>query len=654
MKQRLLAVCLWWLWAYQAPAQTPYIDSLTQELKGSLADTSRAYSMMRLGIALETVDTALCSRTYNEGIQFASSKGLDYQAALLYFNRAYLYIARASYQEAEKTLDSALVFLGRSSHVNTLFKTASVYATLSEVKRHQGDYQQAVAWQNKAIELYIKLDKPASLLTAYINQASVFKDLNEFVKEEEYGRKALAIARSTGRRQDLFSAHFTIALALTMQNQYQKADDHIDSSRKYYDENYAHQAVISYHLVAGLIDMNLNRLASANEHFTKTGQIAEQAKDVFGNIQARLQLARVLTLQKKFREGEALLLAIQKERADLQMNHQVILLDYLARLYEEWGDAKKALPYYKKYKEVSDSMSSIQNKQYASNLEVQYQTAQKEATIQQLEADKKFQQLNIRQKNTLNYILIGGAVGLLVISLLTYRNYRHKQKLQQQRINELETEQQLTAAEAVLKGEEQERTRLAKDLHDGLGGMLSGIKYSLRTVKENLVMTPANALAFERSMDMLDSSIQEMRRVAHNMMPETLVKFGLDAALKDFCNDITQSNALQVTYQSIGMNGPDISQTTTITIYRIVQELINNAIKHAAARTSIVQISRTGDKVSLTVEDDGGGFDPAILQGTKGLGWSNIQNRVGYLKGNTDIRSEPGKGTSVLIEFETA
>ncbi len=217
--------------------------------------------------------------------------------------------------------------------------------------------------------------------------------MNEFLKEEEYGGRRWPLPPQRAKGRDLFNAHFTIALALTMQNQYQKADDHIDSSRKYYAEGDPHQAVISYHLVAGLIDMNLKRLGSANEHFTKTAQIAEQAKDVFGNIQARLQLARVLTLEKKFKEAESMLLALQKERTDLQMNHQVILLDYLARLYDEWGDPKRSLPYYKEFKEVSDSMSSVQNKQYASNLEVQYQTAQKEATIQQLEADKKFQQL---------------------------------------------------------------------------------------------------------------------------------------------------------------------------------------------------------------------------------------------------------------------
>ncbi|MGB2704389.1 MAG: sensor histidine kinase, partial [Chitinophagaceae bacterium] len=212
-------------------------------------------------------------------------------------------------------------------------------------------------------------------------------------------------------------------------------------------------------------------------------------------------------------------------------------------------------------------------------------------------------------------------------------------------------EKQLAATEAVLQGEEQERTRLAKDLHDGLGGMLSGIKYSFQTMKGNLIMTPDNAQAFERSMDMLDSSIKEMRRVAHNMMPEALVKFGLETALKDFCNDINQSGALQINYQSIGMENAKVEQTTAVTIYRIVQELINNTMKHASAKTAIVQLSKVGNEISVTVEDDGIGFNPVILQGTKGIGWSNIQSRVEYLKGKLDVQSEPGKGTSVHIEL---
>ena len=282
---------------------------------------------------------------------------------------------------------------------------------------------------------------------------------------------------------------------------------------------------------------------------------------------------------------------------------------------------------------------------------MKYETEKKEIQIERLKADKELQQLSIRQKNTLNYILIGSAFTLLIISLLTFRNYKQKQKIQEQRISELEKEKQLTATEAVLKGEEQERTRLAKDLHDGLGGMLSGIKYSLNTMKGNLIMTPDNSQAFERSMDMLDSSIKEMRRVAHNMMPEALVKFGLDTALKDLCNDVNQSGALQVNYLSIGMENAAIEQTTAITIYRIVQELINNTMKHAAAKTAILQVAKSDSHLSVTVEDDGKGFDKTVLNQAKGIGWSNIQNRVEFLKGTLDVQSEKEKGTSVHIEL---
>jgi signal transduction histidine kinase len=277
-------------------------------------------------------------------------------------------------------------------------------------------------------------------------------------------------------------------------------------------------------------------------------------------------------------------------------------------------------------------------------IEKKFETEKKEAQI-------KLQQAQLRQRSILNYFLIAGSAALLLLLFLSYRNYRNRKKLQQSRIDELETERQLTATEAVLKGEEQERTRLAKDLHDGLGGMLSGIKFSLRNMKENLIMTPDNAQAFERSIDMLDSSIKEMRRVAHNMMPEMLLRYGLNIALEEFCNETNRSGAIHANYQFVGANDKTIDQTIAVTIYRIVQELVNNAIKHANAQNVLVQLQVSDQEklLMITVEDDGKGFDKSLLAGSKGMGWSNIQNRVDFLKGKMDINSEPGKGTSVLI-----
>jgi signal transduction histidine kinase len=308
------------------------------------------------------------------------------------------------------------------------------------------------------------------------------------------------------------------------------------------------------------------------------------------------------------------------------------------------GRYKEAYEYYQKYKDVSDSVTNLDSKKYITDLEKKYETTKKDKQIAE-------QQVQLQKRKTLNYILIGSAVGLLLFSFLIYRNYNQKKKLQQQRISELETQQQLTATEAILKGEEQERTRLAKDLHDGLGGMLSGIKFSFQTMKGNLVMTPDNQQVFERSMDMIDSSIKEMRRVAHNMMPEALVRFGLDTALKDFCNDINQSGMLQITYQSIGLENTEVDQTIAVNIFRIIQELINNSLKHANAKTAIVQIIRKDGSFSITVEDDGKGFDPETLKAAKGIGWTNIQSRVEYLKGSIDVQSGEGKGTSVHVEI---
>jgi two-component system NarL family sensor kinase len=152
---------------------------------------------------------------------------------------------------------------------------------------------------------------------------------------------------------------------------------------------------------------------------------------------------------------------------------------------------------------------------------------------------------------------------------------------------------------------------------------------------------------------MLDNTIREMRRVAHNMMPEMLVKYGLDTALKELCVEISRSTGLKANYQSIEMDKIEIEQPIAIAIYRIVQELSGNAIKHAGAKILLVQIHALPDEkqLAITVEDDGKGFEPTQLEATAGMGWMNIRNRVDFLKGKLDINSAPGTGTSVLLEI---
>ncbi|MBK8610120.1 MAG: hypothetical protein IPL84_09260 [Chitinophagaceae bacterium] len=202
----------------------------------------------------------------------------------------------------------------------------------------------------------------------------------------------------------------------------------------------------------------------------------------------------------------------------------------------------------------------------------------------------------------------------------------------------------------MLKGQEEERSRLAKDLHDGLGGMLSGVKLSFVNMKENLIMDAESVTSFEKSILQLDNTIAELRKVAHNLMPEALVKFGLKNALLDFCNSMQLSGKTKIIFEQLGTERL-LSNTADLYIYRIAQELINNAIKHADADQILVQLTKTTEKVLLTVEDDGKGFNTELVKSAKGIGLKNIQQRVDYLKGKIDIASQTAEGTSVNIEL---
>jgi two-component system NarL family sensor kinase len=639
---------------FSLPAQNRKIDSLENQLTTKLEDTVRATSMMRLAIEYEGVDTGMAAKYYRDAIAFASPKGLHHQLGRIYHNQAILFRTVGRYDAAQQCLDSALANLQKSTRFDAQLRIASVYDEFGNVARNLNDYKKAIDYRLKAIYMMERMNNRLNLVNAYLNLSGLYKDQGEFDKQELYAQKGLEQAKILNTADALFKGYSYVAFSLNTQGNFEKCEKYIDSAREYYGDSYPGDVLISFHLIAGLTYMNLAKLDKAKKEFSDCYVIAERYKSMFSMLQSRLQLSRVLALQKNFKEAEPLLLsAFEDAKKQNEASNRKIVLDYLSRLYDEKGDYKKALFYYKEYSNLYDSISSEENKQFVSSLEVQYETKKKEDQIGQLQADKKIQELSISRKNIINYILIGSAAVLLIVSLLIYRTYSQKQKLHRQRISELEMEKQLEATEAVLKGESQERTRLAKDLHDGLGGMLSGVKYSLNTMKGNLIMTPDNAQAFERSMDMLDSSIREIRRVAHNMMPEALVKFGLDTALRDFCNDIDKSGALKVKYQSLELENAAIDQTVSITIYRIVQELLNNTIKHAGATSAIVQVSKTADVLSVTVEDDGKGFDTSILNKTEGIGWANIQNRVEFLKGKMDVNSAPDKGTSVHIELGT-
>jgi signal transduction histidine kinase/tetratricopeptide (TPR) repeat protein len=636
-------------------AQTPMIDSLRKELVKQKADSIKVHDRIRISWYLFQVpDSAAAWKYIYEGDSIADRSKNPVLKGIVYEHMGYLHSKVFSKKAITFYLQAENLLQHFPNSMAAKKSMASLALNIGIEHMNATDMEGALASYFEGIKRYEAFDSNnKNLPILYASIISTYYNLGKYETALSYCERSYAKTMRMGNAASIMSSCINYGRVLLKLNQPEKANRYFFQGKAMADSLNDPYYQSKYYQVLGNFSYDEKKYDEALAYFSKALPIIKLTNAPFDIASCYLWMGICNAYTNNFKAGRAYLdsaYAIARESDYTHIRKDFYLNRYL--LEKEAGNFAASINYLDSFNVINDSLMLVAQADRIEFADAKYQAEKKEAQIGQLESEKEIQRLNIQRKNVLNYLLIAAAIALLLLAILLYRNFRQKQKDQQQRIHELETQQQLTATEAVLKGEEQERTRLAKDLHDGLGGMLSGIKYSLNTMKGNLIMTPENNQAFERSIDMLDSSIKEMRRVAHNMMPEALVKFGLDTALKDFCNDVNRSGALQVSYQSIGLENAAIEQTAAITIYRIVQELINNTMKHAMAKTAIVQITKAGDHLSVTVEDDGKGFDTAILKAAQGIGWSNIENRVEFLKGTLDVRSEKEKGTSVHIELK--
>ncbi len=654
MKKYSLIAFFYFCVVAPAIAQTPAIDSLQQLVDHLPDDTAKVSRLNDLVGKLQFVDPVRAAAVVKRSIDLSAllhdTLGLVIASRL----RGVLYIDKMSLDSGKLFYDKAWQLAKGNPTKNFRKQVGLLTHNYGVIFHLQQQYEQATENYLAAAKIYREIGEEGLLFFPYNNLSNIYAFLGDCKRSLQYATEAHTAAVILQDPNKILIAINTIGFAKVELKQF---DGLLPTLRENLQRGLALKnmmAVALIHKLIGRYFLEGRQLYdSCIFHFKESLAFSEKINNQYEIAGLNSNIGFALVKQGAYDEAVAYLKKAIAIAKPLQLD-QVVYYS-LGALIDAQGlggrDTSGLYKHFEEYLLLKDSLAARNNHSQLNELEAKYQAEKKETQIRELQAEKKIQVLSLRQKNVLNYILIGGTVALLIIFGLFYRNRRQKQKLQQQRISELETQQQLTATEAVLKGEEQERSRLAKDLHDGLGGMLSGIKYSLNTMKTNLVMTPDNQQAFERSMDMLDSSIKEMRLVAHNMMPQALVNFGLEVALKDFCNDINQSGAIAITYQSIGLQGSDMNQTVSIAIYRIVQELINNILKHAAATTALVQVSNGQGVIAITVEDDGKGFDTVLLQQPPGIGWGNIRSRVDFLKGKLDVQSQPGKGTSVHIEL---
>jgi two-component system, NarL family, sensor kinase len=643
----LLCIC-----PYFVNGQSENYEKKLAEIRVEKNDTLRAFLLCHLGVRL--IYSSLkkaeknCDEAYKIFVKYQNPRGLAETLQLrgsIHTQNGRLKEGWADYLASKNICEKNIK---KPWAENQLYLTKG---DMAGIAAFNGDYETAISFYLEGLNYFEKTKNIEIIHSFCINISNTYSIMGYDEKALFYGKKALEASKKLEGNFIIWS-YKQLIITLISLHKMDEAKQYLKEYEKVLKKIEFGSFRAFYYILLGYYELTSKNFQSALNHYTIGLKLSQKAHQKFyivdaydGIAEARMGLNQFELALKPLQESKR----IAQETGDSE-----VLISTFYQLYKcesKLNRPLKAIEYLKKYVDTQDSVKLSENKNKALFLAARFQSEKQESQISDLEKSKEIQAIQLKQKTTQNILLVGVAIAIALFSFLGYRNYKHKQEITQQRIIELEIQQQLTATEAILKGEDQERTRIAKDLHDGLGGMLSGVKHSFSSMRGNFIMTPENAKIFERSIDMVDASIQEMRRLAHNMMPEALLKFGLDAALMDYCGGINDSDILKINYKSIGLEKGEFDQSKNITIYRIIQELTNNIIKHSKAKTAIVQLIYADKTLDITVEDDGIGFDKNHIPTTKGIGWTNITNRVDFLKGSIEIDSEVGKGTSVFISF---
>lgn len=507
----------------------------------------------------------------------------NFSLALKYYNQAY-----QCYKKKKHIEGIAMV----STNLGILFKA------------HK-DYKNVIKYYREANVIYTKLKKPREVAFTEANLGSVYYYTKQYDSCIYYSLKAQKTFKELNILQFLPLTYTNAGIGYAATGQSQKALDFLNTSIKLNGKYNNRKELAFAHIHLAKLMLKLKKLNTAKENAKKAINLAEA-------------------------------IGASKEVMDAK--------ETLAAIAEQDGDFKEAYQLNLAVNKIKDSLFQQDKTKLISDYQVRYQTEKKEQQIQSLNQKNKIQQLEIKQRNLGLGIAIGVLLlgGLFAYLLINRGQLKAKAELQTEIIK-----QQDIASKAVLDAEERERRRIASDLHDGVGQMLSAALMNLNGLFAKLNLQADTDLQAQKALALVNESYDEMRSISHQMMPNALIKSGLASAVKEFISKLDKDQ-LKVTLETVGLKERLDEQTETV-IYRVIQETVNNVIKHAEASKLAIQIIKDDEGISVTIEDNGKGFDKNNVDLKAGIGLSNIYSRVEFLKGSVDIDSSEGKGTLVAI-----
>lgn len=548
-----------------------------------------------------TNNKKLALQYFEKGLKVAENYKLDNPKALIYINLTNLHIT-------EKNLDAAL---------ETAIKANALCEKLKLFK------EQAVNANLIGVIYYYKSD---------------------FEKAVEYYRLSLKLSKQTGDVHSENTALSNIGEIQVLQNK-PEALATLQACENYFKKIKDYSSLQQVYLHYSTFFRNSNQDKKTIEYLDKLRKVESQLSD-------SLQRKSVVFYQTKFetqqKENKILLLSKADSIKNLKIaNQQLVLSRNLLELTRQKLALSGA-----RLQLAQDSLHIA--KQGKTILQAQLQASKRQEKIKSLSKEALRQKLILKEKEialnrkntTIGFILIAA----ILVLLIAYALYRKKQLEQKAVLAAEKSKQRELLTQAVIEAEETERKRIASDLHDGVGQLFSAVKMNLSGLFTRVELTrDEDRFLAEKTMALVDESCKEVRVISHKMMPNFLLKSGIASDIRSFIEKV-DAETLKISFESQGFK-EQMEFTEETILYRVIQELINNVIKHAQATELHIALTKTSTTISVHIEDNGIGFNLEEALEKGGLGMKNILVRVDYLKGKVHFKANKPSGTLVHIEI---
>lgn len=564
--------------------------------------------------------------------------------AELYNRNSILNARRGDHLKGLQSIEKALSFAEGSKDDVLLSNIYINYAnTLSRLSR----FDEAVKIHFKVIRLNEKTNNNNGLLRAYNNLGIAFKNAGEYEKALKYYKKSLALGKNLKEYRSMGLTLVNMATIYSLREEYNGIDTLYIQGIQYF-EKASDLGGIAF------ANHNYGNSLVIRKNYVEADKRLQTAYKLRKQIGADLTAASSLAVmgksameQKKYKEAEEYLLAAEPEFVgkDRQNNDLKDLYGYLKDLYTRKGNFEKALQYQTQELELERTIFTENEKVNTLKTEAAYEV-EKHDMAMVLEKEK--------QKLSEQRMIFGGGSVVLILLLISLslwlRRKQLKERHQAQLVN-LGQEHRLNLTKSLKNAEQQERKKVAHKLHDEAGSMLSIAILNLKQLKNDDFKIGSNAAQkLETTHKLLGDISESVRNISHTLMPIALEKYGLRPAIHDLVYAVNTSEKLKVEEIYEGLEDTSTwNEEFCLTVYRIVQEVMNNIIKHSQASHVLLQIVELEDSVTIYIEDNGKGMENS--EGQEGIGLRMLKSNVEYLNGTIEINGNINKGTFILAEL---